>query len=214
MPEYMPENEEERDIIAEAIEGLRSSDIKKRLTAVDRLAVLGNHQAIYLLEKALYEESWHLRLYAAKGLAKIGKKAIPSLLKTLSDGLWYTRASAAYALGEIGDERIAEPLFELAGDRNETVKNEAMVALAKIASRYPVVFVRNCLLEKDREGQLTFLRALREIAPDGHRELVTLLAEETSEPLSHFEFVSREWPKPRVPKKPKDEADRDLDQSD
>ncbi|KPL05764.1 hypothetical protein AMJ71_11085, partial [candidate division TA06 bacterium SM1_40] len=59
--------------------------------------------------------------------------------------------------------------------------------------------------EKERDAQLAFLRALARVAPDVHRELVAILAEETSEPISSFEFVSREWHKTRPPKKTKDE---------
>lgn len=105
------------------------------LSIEEILAVLNNKRpdvVLPLLFKSLQEDNWPSVYLAAKELASIGKPAEKKLIDMLLDEDAGLRQRAAWILGEIPSPSAADPLFMLLEDKSWMVRNEALVALAKI----------------------------------------------------------------------------------
>jgi len=97
--------------VTEAVELLKSRDLKKRITALDLAQKLEGREALALLLKALHDQSWTLRDHAIPKIIAKGPQAIVPILRHLTSGVWYTRAALAQVLCSTGDHRAAVPLF-------------------------------------------------------------------------------------------------------
>jgi len=121
--------------VTEAVELLKSRDLKKRMTALDMAQHLEGREALALLLKALHDQSWTLRDHAIPRIIAKGPQAIVPILRHLTSGVWYTRAALAQVLYSTGDHRAAVPLFLLLDDSNISVAEEAQRALKAIIHR-------------------------------------------------------------------------------
>ncbi|MBI5805005.1 hypothetical protein HZA73_03060 [candidate division TA06 bacterium] len=121
--------------VTEAVELLKSRDLKKRMTALDLAQHLEGREALALLLKALHDQSWTLRDHAIPKIIAKGPQAIVPILRHLTSGVWYTRAALAKVLHSTGDHRAAVPLFLLLSDSNKSVAEEAQKALKNIVQR-------------------------------------------------------------------------------
>ncbi len=172
--------EAEGQKLQEAMRNLASPSIKQRLAAVDQIGLIGGEQAIRILVELLKNESWHLRVQAAKALGHSGKEAIPILLTVLEEGVWYVKASALHALGEIGELASVDSILEMLDNSNSSVRSEARTALSKIVMRDPSAFTslyiqnadsRKVMLDRlkgiDREAYQAVMKTLQEMEGDG-----------------------------------------------
>jgi HEAT repeat protein len=121
--------------LTEAVELLKSRDIKKRMSAVDMAAEIGSAGSVALLIKAIQDQSWSLREYAIKRISMTGKKAVKPLIRLLRDGVWYTRAAAIQALELIGDPMTISQIIPLTKDVNRSVADSAVKAVLGLARR-------------------------------------------------------------------------------
>jgi len=121
--------------ITEAVELLKSRDLKKRMTALDLAQNLEGREALALLLKALHDQSWTLRDHAIPKIIAKGPQAIVPILRHLTSCVWYTRAALAQVLYSTGDHRAAVPLFLVLDDSNKSVAEEAQKALKAIIHR-------------------------------------------------------------------------------
>jgi HEAT repeat protein len=121
--------------ITEAVELMKSRDLKKRMAALDLAAVLDGRESLALLLKALHDQSWTLREYAIPKLVAKGPRAVAPILRHLTSGVWFTRAALAQVLEKTGDHRAAPPLFLMLPDSNQSVVEAAQKALAAIMAR-------------------------------------------------------------------------------
>ncbi len=119
--------------LTEAVELLKSRDIRRRMAAVDMAAAMVSPEAVALLIKAIQDQSWSLREYAIAKIVLIGQRAVPSLLRLLRDGVWYARTASAQALGLIGDVRALPCLVSLSRDSNRSVTESAGNAVLAIS---------------------------------------------------------------------------------
>ncbi len=67
-----------------------------------------------------------------EALVKIGAPAIPTLVKAFSDNSFFIRSEAVITSGNIKDSEAIEPLIEVLGDNNPSIRLEAAKALDKI----------------------------------------------------------------------------------
>jgi HEAT repeat protein len=119
----------------EAVELLKSRDLRKRIQALELASQLEGREALALLLKALHDQSWTLRDHAIPKLKKRGGSAVLPILHHLQSGVWFTRAALAQVLEETGDERAVAPLLQLLSDSNKSVTESAQKAMASIIAR-------------------------------------------------------------------------------
>jgi HEAT repeat protein len=111
-------------------------------------------EALSLLVECLCDESWYLRELAEGAFMRLGTEHVDVLLPLLEEGLWYTRTSVARILGRLGERRAVPALLRLTGDPNETVVEQAQVALVEIGSS---------------KGAFRLAHALHGLPPDARR---------------------------------------------
>lgn len=117
---------------------LKSSNMKRKLRALDRMNGVNDRDTIHVLLKVLEDESWVLREKAAMKITQFGSRVVGRLERLLARGYWYTRAAACLALGEIGSPRPVPAIVRLLlREDNPTVTKEAAAALVKIAHAEP-----------------------------------------------------------------------------
>lgn len=147
--------------ITEAVELLKSRDLKKKMTALDLAQDLEGREALALLLKALHDQSWTLRDHAIPKIIAKGSQAIAPSLRHLTSGVWFTRAALAQVLQVTSDQRAVVPLFLLLQDSNKSVVEEAQKALKSIISRTaPEILVEQAkhLSVSQRPGYLGYLK--------------------------------------------------------
>lgn len=92
-------------------------------------------QAISLLERALRDESPHVRSESATALADLkANDALPQLLVAVEDEHPHVRQMALNALGEIGDERALPRVERALVDARPELRYQAIIAVSRIAS--------------------------------------------------------------------------------
>jgi len=142
--------------LTEAVELLKSRDIKKRTVAVDIAAELGTAGATALLIKAIQDQSWSLREYAIRKMPLAGHKSVKPLVRLLRDGVWYTRAAALQVLERIDEIGSLPPILPLIGDSNRSVAEAAVKAASSIARNAEPASLLS-LAEKMTAGQSAIL---------------------------------------------------------
>ena len=89
------------------IRRLAHKDPRKRASAAEALARLGNARAVRPLVSLLErEESEDVRNVATRALAGIGVPAVPALIDVLVNPRGHVRLAAAAALADLGEERL------------------------------------------------------------------------------------------------------------
>jgi len=164
--------------IVEALESLRSKDLTRRLAGLAKIVEEGGKEKLPILIEALQDQSWHLRVEAAKAVAKEGARAVPRLLKLLEGGVWYVRVVSAQVLGEIGDERGVPLLIRLLGDNNDTVRRTSREALRRIFEVGSVARLGVALRECSPSEKETALKLLSGVDPIKAETISNVKAEE------------------------------------
>jgi len=161
-----------KDNVDSLYKDLNSSDIKKRIKAVNRMVEMKEKGVEKNLIKLLYDESWHLRNYVAKVLSGFGKDIIPPLLEETKEGIWYVRDAVCKTLGYIADIDCLDPLVSFLEDSSERVKLTAEKALMLIINKDRVTFVESYLSKKDADFQELIMEKLRKIDTGLYKDIV------------------------------------------
>jgi HEAT repeat protein len=161
-----------KEPMEELLKDLGSTDIKRRLRAVDGLVARGGKQAERELVRLLSDSSWHLRSYVAKVLGGFGKYMIGSILSEAKQGVWYVRATACTTLGYIGEIECLDPLLSYLEDESARVRIAAEEALLAIISRDRLKFVETYLSRKDADFQEFILEKLKKIDSDLYKDIL------------------------------------------
>lgn len=156
--------------LTEAVELLKSRDIKKRMAAVDMAVDIGSAGAVALLVKAIQDQSWSLREYAIKKMPALGRQAVKPLVRMLRDGVWYARAAALQILGSIGDASAIVHILPLIKDGNRSVADSAVKAAIVLARSSDGEVLYSALSLLDAGQREIFLSILLRNDPDlGHK---------------------------------------------
>ena len=83
-----------------------------KLSAVHRLAAMGDARAVHLLLSALGDSDNEVSSRAADALEVLGTRAVPLLIEALADAQPRVRHRAAGVLGKTGDARAVQPLSQ------------------------------------------------------------------------------------------------------
>ncbi len=134
----------EGDAAAEAlVEALGSRDERRRLQAVEALALVRSARTVPPLVNALRDHSADVREGAARALALLGKPAAGGLTAALESPDAVVERLAARALGEIGDARAAGPLASvIARNRSATVSYLEPLEAAREAAEAAAAILR------------------------------------------------------------------------
>jgi len=151
---------------------LRSSDITKKIRAVDELVEKGGKQAEKELIKLLGNESWHLRKYVSKVLGKFGKPIIQPILDEAEQGVWFVRDAVCATLGYIGEIDCLDPLLSFLEDGSERVRLAAEESIISIINKDRLKFVESYLSKKDADFQEFILEKLKKIDTDLYKDIL------------------------------------------
>ena len=125
----MPTKDKPRDPVDQM---LKSKNILERMDAVDILQRRGDKEKILEL---IYSESWHLRQKAQEALISFGESIIEMVRPLLNEKFWYVRSAAINILGEVGDTESFSKIKTFLKEKNETVRNNAALALIKLLKK-------------------------------------------------------------------------------
>jgi HEAT repeat protein len=126
-------------VLETLIAATEDEDAGVALQALAELANLGPHavSALPALVSAMWTGDVRRRAFAGVALARIGAAAVPSVIQLLSHPSADVRTKAAHVLGKIGPEAAAaaSALTVALGDRDETARREAEMALGLIGAK-------------------------------------------------------------------------------
>jgi HEAT repeat protein len=151
---------------------INSSDIKKRIKAVNGLVEKGGKQSEKELIKLMSDESWHLRNYIAEVLGSFGIEIIEPILHEASQGVWFVRSTACMTLGHIGEIDCIDPLLSFIEDESSQVRTTAEEALISIINKDRLKFVESYLSRKDADFQEFILEKLKKIDTDLYKDIL------------------------------------------
>ncbi len=118
------------------------------------LARLGTKSSTGALEKLAATDQGNLRALAILGLGRLGAgRAFPqirAILRNPEAGA-LPRAAAAFAAGALGQKVEAEALTELSGDRDPSVRAQALLALARLKLEPAGLAIAEALTEPSAE---------------------------------------------------------------
>lgn len=117
------------------IEALKDKDWNVQEKTAEALGKIGDERAVEPLIYTLKDKSLIVRRASTVALVKIGEPAVGPLIKALDDENWYVRYYAAEVLGKIGDKRAVEPLKKALKDEIRNVRSKAAEALEKIKTK-------------------------------------------------------------------------------
>jgi HEAT repeat protein len=160
------------------IERLRTDDsLDVRRAAGMSLATIGTGAAVMpLLQTAL--ETPQCRLWTLEALARMGSRAVQSLLKTLQSSDPGLRLDAVIALGRIADATSAKPLLALLRDPSPTIRAHVAQALGNIGIVDYADSVAQLLDEDDPGVRLNAAQALSKLADERVRQDVVGLLQD------------------------------------
>jgi HEAT repeat protein len=128
-----PATKENIEII---LQKLNDPDPFVRVEAVQALGEIQKEKSLATLCDCLADDNLYVRAYAAEALGKIGQvdieRTLSQLLPALDDPSPYVRAMMVIALGELQDERAVDSVRKLLHDEDDSVREMAAWALAKI----------------------------------------------------------------------------------
>lgn len=103
---------------------------------------LNEQKSLHALIARLSNPDKAVRAEAMRGLAAIGRPAVPACVTLLQDGDWRVRYRAAEALGLIGDEKVYTPLIAALGDEKDHVRYMAAKGLGQLGDPRAVAHLR------------------------------------------------------------------------
>ncbi|MGB1285856.1 MAG: HEAT repeat domain-containing protein [Aggregatilineales bacterium] len=121
--------------IKAVLSDLRGNSKEKRRTAVMRLGMIGDDEAIQILITTLENEFEDLivRGRAAMMLGRVGDiRAVAPLIRALDAPGFQTPYHAAESLGRLGDPRAIVPLQSVADNSKDKLRDVALASLARI----------------------------------------------------------------------------------
>jgi len=112
----------------------RSGSRELRHFIVRALERIGDPRATEPVAALLSDESYGLRVLAARALQSIDKNtdAVPGLIDALKDPHWLVRVTAAETLGSMKATKAVDPLIGLLKDKHSSVRRAAAEALGKM----------------------------------------------------------------------------------
>jgi RNA polymerase sigma factor (sigma-70 family) len=163
------------------VKALKDRDPVYRQEAVDALVGIGkvDRSVIPVLAGALKDEDAGVIGVAARGLAGLGKPALPYLIDALKEPGQRNRAGVFSAIGMVG--RDAEPavpvLVEVLKGSNRDERQQAAQALASVGpgARAAVPALIEVLKGRDAEAQQTAAYTLEQIGPDAKAAVPALI---------------------------------------
>lgn len=108
--------EKTSDVIAELAKAMHSKSTNARVMAATWLGDMGEGALPHLIKALKKDDDKDVRINAAAGLGKIGKKAVgavPQLIEALQDKRWDVRYAAIKALAEIGEKERTVPALAM-----------------------------------------------------------------------------------------------------
>ncbi len=179
-----------RQIVAEADE--RETDQRFVATALEVLAITGDHESGPVIRDALLSDNMEVRIAAFKSVVILHLPlSSEELIRGLTDSEWPVRAQAAIASGKVGSEAILDPLGNCLTDQSWWVRQNAGAALYELG---PKGIDRLALISKTSEDRFARDMAFRTLTSDPfYQHLAPDTAEETpktSPPLTVIEEKS------------------------
>ena len=113
-------------------EVLEDEDPNVRAAAAEALGASNSAEAVTPLIDALSDEEESVRLPVARGLARLGDLAVPTLTERLATEETGMQIAIAAILGQIGNQDAVSALYPLLGDEDETVRLTAAAALQNL----------------------------------------------------------------------------------
>ena len=158
-----------RPALPALIQALQDRDPQVSANAMRAIARIGPDakEAVPGLAKHLHAWPPREHYLAALALASIGKEALPVIKKAFKAGFFKTRAAAAFALENMapGGAELLEPLADLLGDQDESVRRAASRALAAF-HRKAVPYVLAKLEAPNHATQRAALETLARLGKD------------------------------------------------
>lgn len=135
-----------------------------KISAIKALEAEEPSIAIPMLEEALSDQAWKVRLESAKGLARLGEEdGYREMRAALQMEEPEVKSEAARVLGEIGDVRSLPELRRYISYPNPDVRKQAIISLGLLKDRASVLLIESALSDPDVEVRGSAARALGEI---------------------------------------------------
>ncbi len=192
------EEEKVKDEIDIQIDLLKDPDWTVRREAVVTLGEMGDERCVAPLVHALQDGDWQVREAVVEALGQVVSPAVEHLIKRLRD--WDIRKSAIRALGKIKDERVLDPLMqqlhhdefkddatealvelgtpalerlvEVLKDKDEMVRQQAIIALGRIKDAAAIDPLIEMLKDPNWLARLTAAAALEKIGDERGRQAI------------------------------------------
>jgi HEAT repeat protein len=205
--EEVLEEERVKDEIDIQIDLLKDSDWVVRREAVITLGEMGDERCVEPVVKALRDGDWQVREAAIEACGNIGSPAVEGLIRYLRD--WDVRKYAILAMGKIRDERVLDPLIQqlrndefkdyatdalvelgqpavekllvAMKDKDELVRNHAIIALGRIRDTSAVDALIEMLNDKDWFTRIQAAAALEQVHDDRCKEAIKPLLKDPDE---------------------------------
>ena len=116
----------------ELIEAMKAKEPTVRRNVIALLRPLREPRIMKALEMAFYDTNYDVAESALEALLKFGEAALPILAEALLSPNDWIREKAVFGLGVIGGEQATISLLEMLGDDADSVRKEAIAALAKL----------------------------------------------------------------------------------
>lgn len=177
----MKSTEDREGSVEDLIESLKSDDINGQKSSARKLVDIGK-PVVNPVIKALNDDKWRVRWYAAEILGEIGdKSAVNPLIKSLKDENNGVRSNAIIALVNIGDESV-KPLIISLDDESWQVRWHAAEALGEIKNKNAVDPLIKTLSDKNSWVRKTAVTSLGMIGDkSAEKPLKNLLNDEDPE---------------------------------
>lgn len=121
-----------------SVQALLDDERNVREQALETLKKYGLDTTVSLLEQALDDEDWQMRVIAAYHLGELGidaSQSVPVLIELLEDINADVRFSVAQALGKINSEEAIPALIETLQDEDKNVQFAVTDALLKLSEK-------------------------------------------------------------------------------
>ncbi|MBW7990263.1 MAG: hypothetical protein FVQ84_09645 [Planctomycetes bacterium] len=161
--------------------------IQIRIECIKALAALNMKEGIWVIERALTEQTVSVRLAAVRGLYRLaGAESAPALVRMLCDENADVRRRTTTCIRWLGQEDLAIELVPLLDDTNISVRRAAVEAMGNLRSRKVILGLIRHLNDPDRRIRRAINAAL--VAITGKKMCRTFPIDEQS-----FRYLVARW---------------------